>query len=332
MSISLGNYHSLGIDQHSLIPLSADNNAFWVKLTSKQGSVEGKLHLPVVKTGRLVIFEPGFPGGSSTDFETHRLKGFLAAGYAVLTIRHNGSFLNGLHSDYYISCPPRQKRALEEGQEFLGDRGSYTLGNWLMEPIIAVESLGPGFDEIILMGHSFGGMALCWSLRDLCVRRSVQLRKIKRVISLAGATGRLRSDDDPILSQWEDYLESEWAEERVAIGETSGNIVDLRNAYRAIHDWCNNVIPEGIQFIFVCPWGDTTDSTDEFITPQESLDIILTLGRGTLIIDKTQRGDSETGALAHDLARLTTEMYLQLADPQWVPGKQILCLSNKGLH
>ncbi len=332
MSTAIENFRGLGIDPESVIPLSADDTSWWVKLSTEFGCVEGKMHVPVTATRRLLIFVPGFPGGSSTDFETHRLNAFLNAGFAVFTIRHNGSFLNGQHSDYYISCRPRQTKALNEGQEFLGDNSSYSIGDWLLEPMIVVESLGASFDEIVLVGHSFGGLALCWSVREMCVAESKQLHKVKRVLSLAGSTGRIRSDEDPILSMWEDYLESEWADERVAIGETADNLLQLNNAYHAIHDWNNLDIPEDLQFIFVCPWGDTADSTDEFITPQESLDVIVSLGRGTLIIDKTQLGDSETGVLAHDLSKLSTEMYLRLADLNWTPEKQIFSLTRAGLR
>jgi len=327
----LGRCGDLGIDLHSVIPLSEKDDAWWMKLTTSAGSVEGKLHLPHKDSNRLFIFEPGFPGGGSTDFENHHLKRFLDAGYTVFTTRHNGSFLNGLHSDYYISCAERQKKALKDNQEYLGERRAYSISDWLLEPFIAVEALGLAFNEIVLAGHSFGGLALFASMRELCRTRSSQLSKVKRMVSLAGATGRVRSDDDPILVQWGDYLDTDWARERVAIGDPEDNVNRLREAYRAIHKW-HTPFPSATELIFVCPWGDTANSTDEYISPQEALDMIVTLGRGTFILDKTQSSDSETGALAHDMSKFTTDMYLKLIDVNWIPDKQILCLDEAGLH
>lgn len=39
------------------------DSSFWVTLNSKSGSVEGKIHFPSKASDRIVIFEPGFPGG-----------------------------------------------------------------------------------------------------------------------------------------------------------------------------------------------------------------------------------------------------------------------------
>jgi hypothetical protein len=328
----LGKCGDLGIDLHSVIPLAEKDDAFWLKLTASVGTVEGKLHIPPGQPTRLLIYMPGFPGGGATDFEANHLAKFLKADYTVFTIRHNGSLLTGEHSDYYISCPPRQKKAKLEQQDYLGAPTRYDIGDWLLEPFIAVEALGEVFEEIVISGHSFGGLALFYSIRELVRTGSKHLSKIKRVVSLAGATGRIRQEeDDPILIQWADYLETDWARERVAIGDTLTNVERLKFAYHAIHDGQYKP-PSSVQFALVIPWGDTADSTDEYINPVEALDMVVTLGRGTLIVDKTSKSDSESGELAHDMSRFTTETFLKLADFDWNPSKQIMCLDNMGLH
>jgi hypothetical protein len=328
----LGKCGDLGIDLHSVIPLSEHDDAYWLKVTTSTSDVEGKLHIPKAEPTRLLVYMPGFPGGGATDFEANHLAKFLDAGYTVFTIRHNGSLLTGEHSDYYISCPPRQKKAKLDQQQYLGAPKTFDIGDWLLEPFIAIEALGEVFEEIVIAGHSFGGLALFYSMRELVRTRSKQLSKIKRVVSLAGATGRVRSEEeDPILVQWADYLETDWARERVAIGDTDNNIQKLKSAYHAIHDGQYKP-PSSTQFVLVVPWGDTADSTDEYIDPNEALDLIVTLGRGTLIVDKTHRSDSDTGELAHDMSKFTTETFLKIADANWNPEKQILCIDHKGLH
>ncbi len=328
---SLGEYGNLRIDPGCVLPLPGVENGFWVRLVTDNGSVEGKLHLPAVETTNLFIFEPGFPGGSSTDFETHHLKSFLANDWAVFTARHNGSFLNGQHASYYISCSKRSDKARLENQEFLGEEKQYSIADWLTEPITAVEALSSAFENIVIAGHSYGAHAIFHSLKELCQRKAPELAKIKRLISLAGATGRVRSKEDAIFVQlWAEYLDTDWARERLSIGEPEDNLDHLYNSYRSIHDW-KTAVPPHIELIFATPWGDTLDSIDEVVSPQEALDMIVTLGRGALIVDKTQKAGADTGIMVHDMADLKTEMLLKFADLNWVPGKQIMCLDATGL-
>ena len=154
--------------------------------------------------------------------------------------------------------------------------------------------------------------------------------RLKRVLSLAGATGRVRTEDDPILKQWGKHLDTDWARERVQIGNCAENVCRLYGAYARIHEECK-LIPSQILLICVNPWGDTPYSMDELIAPQEALDIILSLGRGTLIIDKTQRGTLGGGQLAHDMGALKTEVLMKLVDSSLALPRQILCLDSLGL-
>src|ERR1700679_3963982 len=183
----LQKYSGLKIDSQSVLPLSEDS--WWVTLNSESavdnGALEGKFHLPVEKTTRLVIFEPGFPGGASTDFERLHLKGLLSAGYAIFTARHRGTIINGKYSEYYINCPERQKKAAVEKQKVLGN-GHSSLSDWLKEPLIALDSLASGFEEIVLVGHSFGGLTVLASATTLFNRKSTNGAKVKKLVSLAG--------------------------------------------------------------------------------------------------------------------------------------------------
>lgn len=43
--------------------IKLSNNSSWVTLHSKSGSVEGKIYFPATVSDKLVILEPGFPGG-----------------------------------------------------------------------------------------------------------------------------------------------------------------------------------------------------------------------------------------------------------------------------
>jgi len=132
------------------------DHSFWVTLSSKGNSVEGKLYFPAKITDKLVFFEPGFPGGGSTQFEELWLSAVLKEGYAVFLVRHSGTIINGKFSANYLNCSERQKQAKKRNQKIIGIKKSPTISDWLIEPKTAVEALGSYFKEIYLVGHSFG--------------------------------------------------------------------------------------------------------------------------------------------------------------------------------
>ena len=45
-------------------------DSFWITFQSKSGAVEGKIHIPHEGEDKLVIFEPGFPGGGSRHVQS----------------------------------------------------------------------------------------------------------------------------------------------------------------------------------------------------------------------------------------------------------------------
>lgn len=321
------------IDGNSILVLADWPASFWLKLDVStrivKGTLEGKLHIPARSNGRLFLFEPGFPGRGSADLEKSHVKQLTDAGYTVFAPRHNGMLLTGKHSDFYISCPERQAKAGQEGQVVLGD-GPYTeLDKWLLEPLIAIEALSACFEETVLLGHSFGGLALMYSAVKYFAESPGH--NIKRLISMAGATGRIRSDSDRIVEMWTEYIDTEYIRERVSIGKAEDNLRHLRHAYGLIHEKIK-VLPDQVELLCLHPWGDSHDSIDELIGVNEPLELILSLGRGTLVVDKTQKAEPSLEQLAHDMCGLSSAALLKLLDTTWKSDKQILQLDNSGIH
>jgi hypothetical protein len=108
-------------------------------------------------------------------------------------------------------------------------------------------------------------------------------------------------------------------------------VAHLKAAYKAIHDNARN-IPQDVDVMFLHPWGESDGTIDELIGVNEPLELILSLGRGTLIVDSTQRADAGLEQLAHDMCDLSTEAMLQIIDPNWIAPKQILTLDKSGIH
>ncbi len=308
--------------------ISLPGNAHWMKLSSNENSVEGKLiGEPTGK--QLLIFQPGFPGGASRDLESWHLPELSIPDRSIFTIRHNGTLLDSKHASYYLNCPERLLEASKNKEHQLGGEKSYTLQDWLYEPITVLEALSEGFDEIILCGHSFGCLSLAWSL--ISAPKSL-FAKVKKVVFLAGSLGRIRTPDlekisDPILKQWHEHLDCEWIRERISIGKASDNLKILLDAHSKIHNQIYNY-PD-IDTILLHPWGDTADSMDERIHVQESLEFLLSLGAGTLIVDKTQRPDKEKDAGVHDLPNLKTSFLNKLLDPTYKPENNLITYTGE---
>jgi pimeloyl-ACP methyl ester carboxylesterase len=349
LTTRLQQYNGLRIDSQNVLPLSEDS--WWVTLNpdvysgtdklegsggasdsvSGKDSLEGKLHLPADRATRLIIFEPGFPGGASTDFERLHIRGLLSAGYAVFVARHRGTIINGKYSEYYINCAKRQEKATLENQKVLGN-GHASFDDWLREPLIALNSLSTGFEEIFLVGHSFGGLAVLSSATTFFQQTSEHGAKVKKIVSLAGVGGKIRAADDRILKRWDEYFYSDWGVlDRVEIGELAENIGYIQYAHEHIHNHAH-VIPKSVHVICLTAYGDTAESVDELISPLEALDVIVSVGHGTLVIDTTQRPDPEAGKLSHELEALKTSDLLKLIDPDWKPTQQIVRIDAQGIR
>lgn len=338
-------------------------------------SLEGKLHFPdaAVDNGKLYLFGPGFPGRGSADLERLHLENLTAAGYTVLAPRHNGSLLTGKFSDFYISCPERQALARENRQFALGgdlsskqgpepgakpEHTFTALDKWLLEPFVAYQALAPHFKSVVMLGHSFGGLALVYSTIALFKTGEIermfagQKHNLKRIISMAGATGIIRGQainrlsteqdashgivsenqvsEDGIIKMWQGYVDSPFIQERVSIGPKEDNLRHLEHGYRTIHADAKLIDP-AVDFICLHPWGDEPGTFDELIGIKQPLELLLSMGRGSLIVDKTQRADAAKEQLAHDMCDLDTNFLLTLLDTDWQPSSQISQLTATGL-
>ena len=299
----------------------------WITLQTKSGTVEGKIFLPLKETDRLILFEPGFPGGGSTQFEQLWLTKILENGYAVFLARHSGTLINGKYSSGYLNCEERQEIGKKLNQVVLGSKSENSITDWLNEPLVALESLAKYFSEITLCGHSFGPLALINSLVKYAINEPEMCKRINRVVSLSGSLGRFRTDNHPFLKVWYDHLNTDWARERVQIGDAKPNTDIFYRAHIDIHKNISK-IPNHIQFIAAVSWGDTQVSTDEIVQPIESLDFISSLGKGYLIIDKKEFGDEKVGRMAHDMEALTGNDLLNFVSKNWLPKSQISILEK----
>jgi len=308
-----------------LPPEGGGNSSSWIALRADFGSVEGKLHRPKTESRKLLIFEPGFPGDGSTRLEKIWLSKLLESGYTVFAARHCGTKVNGKHSAIYLNCPERQAVTTSDN-DLLGLGTEFTIADWLKEPQVSLKILSPFFENIYLMGHSFGPLALFNSLIEFFIISPEEADKVQRIISLAGTLGRIKRENDPILEQWRKYMSMPIQQEKIAIGEVEKNIEILKQVYSAIHTEFA-CVPTSTDLIFVNAWGRANDSEDELVSPIGTLDFLLTTRRGAWLIDAKEQADPQQNRLAHDMENLTGEELLNLIEGEIEPGLSLSLLS-----
>lgn len=157
------------------------------------------------------------------------------------------------------------------------------------------------------------------------LEKSGLVNRIVRAISLAGAIGRARGKDDLKLKIWHDHLDTDWARERVEIGSAEDNTDIFAKAHNKIHDSVGD-FPTNIEFVGVTPLGDSLETTDTLVEPLETVDFVISLGRGYAIFDKTQYSDSKAGRMAHDMENLKSDTLIELLNKDWHPKQQISIL------
>ncbi len=301
------------------------NGTFWLELKTKSGSVEGVLHLPPQPNGSILLFEPDFPGDASTRLEQLWATNLVENGYTIFAARHNGTIINGQHSDIYLNCPERQVQAKAKDQEILGEKDSPTMADWLKEPLVMMEAFAPFYQEVVLAGHSFGALATLFSLIDFSKQNPELTSHIRRFVSLAGAVGRFIGDGEGPMKGWHMYVDTDAVRAKVKIGSKDENLEALRDAYIKIHEQAS-FFPVDMDFLFVVPWGNEEGTMDELVPPEEALDMISSLGRGHLILDQGEQSDVHSGRLVHDMHNLRPDSLVQLLNKNWLPPDEFSIL------
>ncbi|MEK7517577.1 MAG: hypothetical protein AAB583_03425 [Patescibacteria group bacterium] len=121
---------------------------------------------------------------------------------------------------------------------------------------------------------------------------------------------------------WDKYIDTDAVRAKVRIGNKEANIEKLRDAYLKIHEQAY-AFPKDMEFLFVVPWGNEPQTTDELVPPVEALDMLTTLGKGYLILDQKEIADETNGRLAHDMDNLKPETLVQFLNKDWYPKSQI---------
>lgn len=273
--------------------------AFWIKIKDEDKCVEAKLYQPDNNSKSLALFAPGMPGDGTTWFEEKHVKKLIENGYAIITIRHNGTKLDGEKSNDYIHSEERIRKGIDTGQKNLGVQKKYTIKETAEEYEIVLKLLADKFNDIKLIGHSSGVFNLAHSLTNLAPEVT---NKIKSFIGLSGFIGGY--DVEKNIFDPEGRFNSEGLKDYYEYCNTALNlekpeksVEEAKGMFERIYD---HKLPENINYIQV------TSDKDEYIPLSTAKKFQEHVG-GLRITDKTQFEEN-----FHSLKNLRSETLIRL--------------------
>lgn len=273
----------------------------WTVLKSDGRQVEAQIFEPDNSTGNLILFCPGFPGAGATLFEQRHAASLVAAGYTLAVLRHAGTRLDTAFAPMMVNNAERLMRGRKNGDTHLGG-GPSTVQDWLNEPLTALKNLATRYENIFVIGNSFGALSALWSLTE-----DAPLAKIRHLILLAGAQGIDDGSENCIMRIWKpDYLTIPRITEKVTLNNPDDSVAMLRECYQNLPGRVKN-LPDSISLTYLVV------EKDELLHLSDTEHFRAAIGgRGSIVIDDIDQPHHEQGLLAHDTPDYPTENLLDL--------------------
>jgi pimeloyl-ACP methyl ester carboxylesterase len=274
----------------------------WAVLKSDDRQVEAQIFEPDNSTSNLILFCPGFPGAGATLFEQRHAASLVAAGYALAVLRHAGTRLDTPFAPMMVNNAERLMLGRKNGDTHLGG-GPSTVQDWLCEPLTALKNLSTRYENVFVIGNSFGALSSLWSLTE----SAAPLAKIRHLILLAGAQGVDDGSENGIMRIWKpEYLTVPRITEKVTLNKPDDIVATLRECYQNLPGRVKN-LPDSISLTYLVVEKDELlhlSDTEHFRAAIN--------GRGSIIIDDIDQPHHEQGLLAHDTPDYPTENLLAL--------------------
>ncbi|MGZ9097806.1 MAG: hypothetical protein ACXW30_05875 [Micavibrio sp.] len=274
----------------------------WAVLKSDGRQVEAQIFEPDNSTGNLILFCPGFPGAGATLFEQRHAASLVAAGYALAVLRHVGTRLDTPFAPMMVNNAGRLMLGRKNGDTHLGG-GPSSVQDWLNEPLTALKILSTRYENIFVIGNSFGALSSLWSLTEA----AAPLAKIRHLILLAGAQGIDDGSENCIMRIWKpEYLTVPRITDKVTLGNPDDTVATLRRCYQKLPERLKN-LPDSIRLTYLVVEKDELLHLDDTTQFRAAIG-----GRGSIVIDDIDQPHHEQGLLAHDTPDYPTENLLAL--------------------
>ncbi len=271
----------------------------------KFGWVEVQVFEPQTPSNKAILFCSGLPGIGATVFEQRHASALCDHGYCVLVIKHKGAKLAGAFAPSFINNASRLMEGRTKNETHLGG-GAAKMDDWLNEPIHVLNVIADKFDDIHLIGNSFGAISALYTL----TRHDVNLSNVKSLLFMAGAQGVwVDGDEVGIARIWKpEYLALPHITQKVEILDPVGACERLREVYLELPQKVK-ALPEHIKFTYLVVEQDEILRLTDTQAFQAAIG-----GRGTIVMDTIDHAWPEAGLSAHYTPNYKTEDLMKLIE------------------
>lgn len=201
-----------------------ESETTWIKVENKFGEVEASVYKKKgTKSDKAIIYIPGI-GGATNKFKTRHIGGLIDSGYDVIVLHRNGAVLN--NNPGAAESQERLNLATQNGEDHIGKKEEYGYDEWTKELAAAFENFNADYNNVRIVGQSFGGLITLESLRALQEANHPGLGKIKSFVSLSGKIGLPFEDSDDI----------EWVDKNRGLSTYTSNSAQEQNSFEKVFD------------------------------------------------------------------------------------------------
>lgn len=270
--------------------------------------VEVQVFKPETPSAKAILFCPGFPGAGATVFEQRHAGALAEEGFAVFVIHHKGTRLDNGFAPSLVNNAARLQRAYRNGETHLGG-GKADIAEWNVEPLKVLKVIGQEFDDIRVIGNSYGAVSALWSLTE----EGAPVDKVTSLLLYAGAQATIDGvQEQSVLRYWTDEAPKlPHVVPKMEFDLTKPFASVLHEVYAALPDRVKERLPERTRLTYLVV------EKDEIIPKSDTENFRVAIGgRGDIVIDTIDHGWPEAGLLAHDTPNYRTADLLDLLGGQ----------------
>lgn len=264
--------------------------------------VEAQVFRSGAPSASVILFCPGFPGAGSTVFEQRHAGALTDEGFDVIVIHHKGTKITGGFGPHMVNNSQRLQQAHKNGETHVGG-GLADIAEWMIEPLIVLKAIAGSYDDIRVIGNSYGAISSLWSLTE----DGAPIEKVSSLLLYAGAQG-LYSNNDGIGRKWSDEVRGmAHVAPKVEFDMAKPFSSIFRTVYEQLPGRVKERLPERIPVTYLVVEKDEILSLAD---TQQFNDAIG--GRGRIVIDTVDHAWPEAFLMAHDTPNYRTQDLLTL--------------------
>lgn len=266
--------------------------------------VEVQVFKPETPTKKAILFCPGFPGAGASVFEQRHAGALTEEGFAVFVIHHKGTRLDNGFAPSLVNNSARLQQAYQNGEMHLGG-GKADIAEWNVEPLYVLKAMAKEFDDIRVIGNSYGAISALWSLTE----DDAPVEKVTSLLLYAGAQA-------PIDGVLEQSVMRYWTEEapklphvvaKVEFDLTKPFASVLQDVHAQLPERVKAKLPEHVKLTYLVV------EKDEIIPISDTDNFKAAIGgRGDIVVDTVDHAWPEAGLMAHDTPNFRTTSLLEL--------------------